>query len=62
MSQKLRQAKQLLDAAKNASADEACVRIIQAVEIILDEFVKKERKESNARMSPRAVRRITRHS
>jgi hypothetical protein len=59
MSQKLRQAKQLLDAAKNASADEACVRIIQAVEIILDEFVKKER---NARMSPRAVRRVTRHS
>ena len=59
MSQKLRQAKQLLDAAKNASADEACVRFIQAVEIILDEFVKKER---NARMSPRAVRRVTRHS
>ena len=58
----LRKAEELLKAAKRAAAkdDAALSKTIQAVQYILDHVTSKERKESNARVAPNAVRRVNR--
>ena len=50
-----------MKAAKRAAKDDALSKTIQAVEYILDHVVTKERKESNARIAPNAVRKVSRH-
>jgi hypothetical protein len=55
----LRKAAELLKTAKRAAKDDAALgKTIQAVEYILDHVTSKERKESDARLSPRAIRTV----
>ena len=57
----LRKAQELLKAAKRAAKDDAALsRTIQAAEHILEHLVTKERKESNARIAPNAIRKVNR--
>jgi hypothetical protein len=54
---RLRKAQELLDTAKKTAPDDTSKKIIQAVEIIVTELAEKERKESDARVAPNAVRK-----
>ena len=58
----LRKAAELLKAAKRAAGkdDAALSKTIQAVEYILGHVTAKERRESNDRVAPNAVRKVTR--
>ena len=58
---RLREAQEKLDKAKAAAQDDATKNLAQAVQIILIELADKETKESNARVSPNAVRTTTVH-
>jgi hypothetical protein len=54
---RLIRAQQLLNAAAEVAQDDATKKIVEAVTIILDELGAKERKESDARVAPNAVRK-----
>jgi hypothetical protein len=56
---RLHAAQQLLDKAKKAAQHDVSKDTIEAVQIILTELVEKERKESDARMAPNAVRKAS---
>jgi hypothetical protein len=55
---RLRKAQELLERAKTTAQDDASKNTIEAVQIILTEMVEKERKESDARVAPNAVRKV----
>jgi hypothetical protein len=58
----LRKAQELLDKARTTAKDDSSKNIIEAVQIILSELAEKERKESDARIAPNAVRKVNQQS